>query len=289
MSPRYDVLVVDLDGTLFGPDGGVSERNRVALARARDAGLEVMIATGRSPIEATDAIEAIRHEGLVIAASGSILYDARTEEVIDRQVLAADVVRTVTDVLLDHEHRVLLLKDRAAAGLDYVTIGEAPLNAASSWWFERHDVHVHDVNEPDEDPHPGDTLRVGAVAAEQALAPIAETLREALMDQALLHHWPAVTSTHAVGSPTHLLEVFGPDTDKWTAISAWCRARDQDPARVATIGDGLNDVRMVREAGLGVAMGNAMEVVRTEADRVVAGHDRDGVAEAVDHILAGRW
>ncbi len=55
MACRYDLLVIDLDGTLLRSDGTVSLRNRKALEQARDAGMEVIIATGRSHAESREA------------------------------------------------------------------------------------------------------------------------------------------------------------------------------------------------------------------------------------------
>ena len=55
------------------------------------------------------------------------------------------------------------------------------------------------------------------------------------------------------------------------------------------IGDGLNDLEMIREAGLGVAVENADRRIHEVADRRVAAHDRDGVAEAISAVLDDRW
>ena len=60
-------------------------------------------------------------------------------------------------------------------------------------------------------------------------------------------------------------------------------------SRIAAIGDEVNDLTMVREAGLGVAMDNAVEDVKQAADVHTARNDEDGVALAIDHILSGRW
>ena len=127
------------------------------------------------------------------------------------------------------------------------------------------------------------------MAGEDRIAPIAKCLRETVGDRCFLQHWSAVTQTEAVGSCTHLLEVFCANVNKWTMIEAHCARHQIDRQRVAAIGDGLNDIELVREAGLGIAMGNASPEVMAVADRVTTGHEVDGVAEAIDRILCGAW
>jgi hydroxymethylpyrimidine pyrophosphatase-like HAD family hydrolase len=289
MPLRYDLLVVDLDGTLLNSAGDISPGNARAIAHARDSGLEVIIATGRSLKESRRAIEALDYDGLVVAAGGSMLCDARTGATIDRRVLPREIVKSVTDMLMDDGHKVLLLKDSDAAGHDYVVVGPGSLDPASQWWFDHLPVEVRHIDHPDEDAHPEDTLRAGAVAVESRIAPIAQVLRQCVGDRCTLQHWSAVTQTEAVGSATHLLEVFGCNVNKWTMIESHCQRRGIDPARVAAIGDGINDIELVREAGLGIAMANASAPVLSVADRLTLNHNEDGVAHAIGVIMSGEW
>jgi 5-amino-6-(5-phospho-D-ribitylamino)uracil phosphatase len=289
MTCNYDILVVDLDGTLLKRDGSVSTANRKALDDARAAGLEVIIATGRALIESRPAIEAVAHQGLVVAAGGSLLCDAATGHTIDRRTICADTVRDISAHLLNDGHKVLILKDAHATGFDYLAVGDGPLDPASEWWFANLPVTVRHVADLESDSHPDDTVRAGAVGCHTRLGPLAGQMRTALGDRCCLQHWSAVTSTHSVGSATHLLEVFTTNVSKWTMIEGYCRTRHVDRARVASIGDGLNDVELLRESGLGVAMANAGPEAMSVADRFTDHHEADGVANAVRSILSGAW
>ncbi len=60
------------------------------------------------------------------------------------------------------------------------------------------------------------------------------------------------------------------------------------PAEVVAIGDDINDLEMIAQAGLGIAMGNAVPAVRAAARWHVPAHDACGLATAVDDLLAGR-
>jgi HAD superfamily hydrolase (TIGR01484 family) len=283
------MLVVDLDGTLLGRGGEVSARNREAVVRARDAGLDVIVATGRALVESAHLLEAIDHKGMVIAAGGALLCDAATGKTVARSVMPPDVVHEVTQLLVRHGHKVLVLKDAHATGYDYLAVGDGEMDPASKWWFARIPARVRFVGSPEEDPHPEDTVRAGAVVSGAELAAIAAELRERVGDRATLQHWSAVTETHATGAATHLLEVFSARVNKWAMVEAYCGQKGIEREAVVAIGDELNDIEMIRHAGLGIAMGNAISACMDCADRVTGHHDEDGLADAVDHVLAGRW
>jgi 5-amino-6-(5-phospho-D-ribitylamino)uracil phosphatase len=289
MAARYHTLVIDLDGTLLARDGSVSIENRRAIERAREHGLEVIIATGRALVESLPAIEAIEHDGLVVAGSGSLLCEAATGRTIDRRVLAHEVVHHVGDALIAHGHKLLVLKDAHATGYDYLAVGPGELDPASKWWFSRLRAQLRFADELHEDEHPQDTVRAGVVAREDELAPLAEALKLEIGERAFLQHWSAVTESEATGSNTHLLEVFCQGVNKWTMIEAYCCRHELDPQRVAAIGDGLNDIELVANAGLGIAMANADERVKGVAGQLTDDHDHHGVAKAIGHILDGAW
>ncbi|UCD75169.1 MAG: HAD family phosphatase [Phycisphaerales bacterium] len=289
MKDRFEVLVVDLDGTLMTGRGKVSPRNRGAIEAARQAGMTLIVATGRALVESLEPLEAIQHRGLLIGAGGALLSDVATGRTVARNTMPPDLVADVTAALLRHEHKVLILKDPDEAGYDYLAVGPGELDPASRWWFEVLPVRVRFVHALDQDPHPQASVRVGAVATEEELAPIATQLQAEISERGFLQHWSAVTESAAVDSATHLLEVFSPDVNKWTMVAEYCRRNEIDPQRVLAIGDGVNDVQLVGNAGLGIAMANADAPVLEAADRVTGHHDEDGLADAIERVLDGRW
>lgn len=289
MNDRFDLLVIDLDGTLMTSRGEVSQRNRDAIDAVWQAGVRVIVATGRALVESLSPLEAIGHEGIVIGAGGAIMSDARTGRTVSRDAMPPDLVKDVTDALLKHGHKVLILKDPDESGYDYLAVGPGELDPASRWWFETLPVRVRFVHELDDDPHPMANVRVGAVATEEELAPIARQLKAEISERGFLQHWSAVTESAATNSATHLLEVFNPHVNKWTMLTEYCRQNNIDTRRVVAIGDGINDVQIVGNAGLGIAMGNADDPVREVADLVTGYNDDDGVAEAIERLLDGRW
>ncbi|MBL9150812.1 MAG: HAD family phosphatase [Phycisphaerae bacterium] len=284
------LLVVDLDGTLLNRAGRVSPRNAEAVRRAEAAGIEVVVATGRSWLESTSALEAIGHrrEGhdrLFIGAGGATLHDARTGAILDRRTLDEPLVEAISESVLQHGHLAHLLQDPQETGRDYMLIGDAELDPASEWWFRTHPVSVERHASIETARPLGATIRAGTVAVGAELAKLAAALKDDLGDRVMLQHWSALTETEVVGSATHLLECFAPDTNKWTMAARVAARRAIDTSAIAAVGDGLNDLALIQNAALGIAMGNADPRIAEVARMHVGHHDADGFADAVERVL----
>ncbi len=89
-----------------------------------------------------------------------------------------------------------------------------------------------------------------------------------------------------VKSKPNYLEILAPGVSKGNAlqelINGWGWSREE----VMAIGDAPNDLSMIKWAGIGVAIGNACELVKSQADLIVADHDHQGVAAAIQQALA---
>ncbi|MEE2972057.1 MAG: HAD family hydrolase [Planctomycetota bacterium] len=280
------LLAIDLDGTLLGPDG-VSDHDLAAISAAREAGIEIVVATGRSWLESGEALDRLGRVGVMIGAGGALLHDARTGATIARCTVEPEVVLAVTESLRRHGHVVHLLQDAEAAGFDYWMIGWDRLHEASRWWFDRHGVTARWVGDVSRVLDLSHTVRVGTTADGDHLGEVAQELREDLGDRVVLQAWPAVVSddTASRGRTIHLLEAFDPEVDKWTMLQRVARDRGIPPEEIAAIGDGLNDIGMVGEAGVGVAMAGADPRVRSVA-RWETGPPGVGVGDAIRRMLA---
>ena len=278
-SALWDVLVLDLDGTLLCSQGAVSDQNLHALDIVRDHGIEVVVATGRSFSECKHVLHEIQHLGVCISAGGSQLTDSDGNALL-RDVVDVLVVQEVTEQIIASGYRSLLLKDATACDAQYVLVGDASLHEASTWWFDSLGISTIEVETMDEDPWPEHTLRVGAIANESDLLPIATQLKVSLEGRAKLQHWSAVTCSQATGSSTHLLEVFGNEVSKWAMLERYLGEKLKRE-RIVAIGDGLNDIEVLREAGLSIVMENANEEVQQYADVLAGHHDSHGFAHAM--------
>lgn len=301
--PAYDLLAIDLDGTLFGPDGRVSARNAQAVDGARRAGIEVVICTGRAMVESRVAIDAIRaHEpakGRTIApmvcAGGAMVCDVAGGRTLHRWAMNRSLVDRLCAHFAERRRAPLLLKDRDAAGFDYLVVNSGPIERPTQWWFDVMDVEVKFIDAVANDPHPEHTVRVGFAATAEVMLGLASGVHAEFGREAATQHFAAVAgvdadSPHGIkDNGIHLLEVFDSHVSKWTAVHRLALEQGIPRERVAAIGDEVNDLAMIEGAGLGIAMANAVPGVKKAAQVQTLSHAEDGVAHAIDMILSGEW
>lgn len=293
---RYDLLAIDLDGTLLDHSGRVSAENLAALAAARREGMIVTVCTGRALHEAMPIIRMIGQTGPVVVSGGAMVSDPQTQRTLERFAIDEELVHEVVAYLAAEEHAAVILKDPHPTSYDYLVVGaegEAGVDLASRWWFRKTGARVRYAEAAGDDEHPEHSVRIGAYQANEPIDALAERMRERFKGSASMQHFhgallPQDRIDEGIQS-VHIVELFHVQVDKWQAIDRLCRQMGIDPARTAAIGDQLNDVEMITHAGLGVAMGNAHERITAAADRQTLRCEESGVAHAVEKILSGEW
>ncbi len=292
---NYDLFAIDIDGTLIDRTGHIPEANIEAIARAREAGVAILLCTGRNFAESVFAAKAMGITHPMVTAGGSMVVDPGSGQTMHRFAMRQPIVQGVIDVLHRRGHAALVLKDRIASGFDYLVVtGEAgyKLHPVTQWWLEHMQLESKSVATLDLDEHPEWTVRVGACGPSDWTMPMRDEIFELLGEQVTLHSFPAVTSReHVPGleGEFHILEAFDAQAHKWAGISWVCAKMGIDPRRTMAIGDEVNDVTMISSAGLGVAMGNAIEAVRARATHIVGKNHEAGVAQAINNVLSGAW
>ena len=302
--PGYDLIAIDLDGTLLCSQGRVSEENAAAIRRARESGVRVTVCTGRGMIECRHVTDHIEQHEPVVVAGGAMLACPRTLDTLHRFSMDIGLVRELTECMLSHGHAALVLKDPAATaprtgearrGHDYLVVsprGWDGIDPVTRWWFKALNVPVQVVPRLEEDEHPEATVRVGVCGTRRGTTDVAREIRGRFASRTTLHHFHAVVpGTNPASEDDHILilEAFGEHVNKWTAIRWLAEHHGINPARIAAIGNDINDVAMLENAGLGVAVANAIDEARRAAKRHTLANDEHGVAHAIDRILAGEW
>lgn len=285
-SPGIRLLVLDVDGTLTNSRHEVSAVARAAVGRVRDAGVRVMLATGRRYRDTLPVAEILGVDAPLVTASGALVKRPGDHATLHRAAFAPGVLEAVVARIVAAGHEPILYTDSFHRGYDFHCRSLAGADPAATG--ERRGVseylgrnrHLADVR-PDLHlaPPPGSFAGFAMGRHEEMLA----------LEAALHAAHPDDLSLHVIRSPRYrdwMCEFAPANVTKWTGARAVAAGWGIAPAEICAVGDDLNDLPMIRGAGLGVAMGNAVAAVREAAVRVVAGHDDDGIADVVDLVLA---
>ena len=164
------------------------------------------------------------------------------------------------------------------SGLDYAVVRRKRWSAAYDRWFELLPCTWREVNH---------WKGLADLVYRVILIESAEYVR-ALAPEVAAALPPSLVKSNAIYIPpydVHVLEFFDPQVSKWFGLQRLCAARGIAPEQVVAIGDAINDLEMIRGAGLSFAVGNADQRIKRLATRVTATNDQAGVAQAINEIL----
>lgn len=266
------LIASDLDGTLLHRHQEVTPRTSAAIGAAFDAGLMVVAATGRQFPQLPEPVLAsgIRY---VVASNGAIGVDLADQTVLFEDLLApgvaADIVAHLTAEL--EGVRFSAVRDsgaRHAAEPGYLDLVDP---VERNLWTEI--TSPASLAEVVSQPTLKLTVRHPSLTAEDLLA---------VLDAS------GLTGFHATTSGAPFLEVQGAGVTKASGVAQLCALLGFEAADVMAAGDARNDVELIEWAGFGVAMGNAVPEAIAAADWTTTHNEEDGLALAIEQVLAAR-
>lgn len=276
---QYRMIAIDLDGTLLSPGGHVTPRAKAAVHSALQAGLLVCFATGRNWTESQMVLDAVEHYASAVFAGGAMVIDAHHRVTLHRTMMEPKLAAEVCGFLESGGHAVLALQDAGTAGVDYLVSEDLPPNEPTALWMELTNAVVHRVPRLGSYTHEH-TIRVGIVATTEQLGLVREQLITRFGDRIFSQN----LSVPPAG--IEVLEIFDPAVNKWEGVMHVARRHQIEPEQIIAIGDDVNDIPMLRNAGLGVAMGNAKPEVKAAAKRVIGSNREEGLAVFLEELIA---
>lgn len=256
-------LAIDLDETLVRSDGTVSARTLDRLQAWAERGRHIVIATGRSP-RTTAEIPPMLHAFPWVCYNGGIVFDRHNgtpeRKVLYRAEIPADDVAAFL-------HAYVTLSPRSWVGME----------SDDRSFFTKGDLQ----SEPRYDTTIVDDIRSVAQRPAAKLYLPLDRYR-AVMDEMppLPRHVRVLTS-----DKYNLAQIMPADVSKAAGLAVVADHYGLDLHEFMAFGDDTNDLEMIQEAGVGVAMENAVPQLKAVANRVTLSNDDDGVAVVVEELL----
>ena len=276
---KVKCIALDLDRTTLNSQGGLSSRNKRAIQAAIDRAIHVVVASGRPaevlPAEITE-IPGIRY---AVVSNGASVWDLRKKERIQEYKLAPESVE-----------QLLAVSAKAASDWGIEVAYEIPVNGAAY-------AQASYVQDP---------VRYGARAesiayiqktrrpVDDILAFIQEHIRELdcmniVVGERKKELWDKileeVEDIYVTTSVKQLLEITHKDGGKASGMRFLLERLGIEAGQLLAFGDGDNDKELLKMAGLGIAVENAVPGCKEAADEITLSNDDDGVAVVLEQLL----
>ncbi|MGY0354343.1 sugar-phosphatase [Enterococcus avium] len=264
------LVAIDLDGTLLNNDKCINKPVIDAIKATRQAGIHVVLSTGR-PLSGTkkqlDELGLNKKDDYIITYNGALVLNTKTWDTIFERGLTQEKYLKI-DQLARSLNVHLHLADRkemytSNRDISPYTILESYLVNMPLHYRTSEEIIAENVS----------PIKMMMIDEPEILSEAFENIPKKYFDE-----YTIVRST-----PT-FIEILNPNASKGIALKELCKHLGINRSEVMAIGDAENDLSMIEFANIGIAMGNACEMIKTAADYTVATNLEDGVKEALD-----RW
>lgn len=265
----YKLLALDMDGTLLKNDGTISNKTKEALNYAKSKNIKIVIATGR-PIQGVmnyiKELNLIGNDEYVLAYNGSAVYNTKSLKPI------------LHNGLLGKEAKDIFNLSRKLDAEFHGFTDECCIAVKENIYTEGEKIHNHvpvkiidfqrDLNDDDL------ILKVMIMENEKKLNEIVKKIPSEFFER-----------YNCVRSTSFMFEFMNKACSKSVGLSELALYLNINKNEIIAFGDAENDIDMIEYAGLGVAMGNASNLVKSRADYITLSNEEDGIAEVIYELL----
>ncbi len=268
---NYKLLVSDIDGTLLGRDGTISDRDREALAKARNLGIKVSLCTGRVPQACSSIISQLSLDDYHIFFDGALVSNPKNGEEIYVKPISEELVRQIVEFA--HQKEI-----------------DIDLYSATNYFVER-ESWATDIRRQFFNIQPT-IIDFEKYSSKERIIKgtlVVRSAEEKTKADSFCHQFKNSLSFSLTKTPAYpevdFINVVALDVSKGKALEALGSFLGIPLTEVIAIGDGANDISILSLAGLAVAMGNASDEVKAVADHITLDVDHNGAAVAINKFL----
>ena len=268
MSGQHGIrlLLADVDGTLVTQDKVLTDAAKAAARELHRAGITLAITSGRPPRGMSMLVEPLALQSPIAGFNGGVLVNPDFS-VIESHTLdpatAKETLKLILDQGLDawvYTEKDWLIRDK-----------DAPHVAREAWTVKFDAKVVASFT----DAHLAHAVKIVGISDDPGLVAACETAAQTALGE----------KASAARSQPYYLDVTHPKANKGTVVMTLSQLLSIPPGQIATIGDMANDVLMFRKGGFSIAMGNASDAVKAQADAVTDSSENEGFAKAVRTLI----
>lgn len=287
----YKLIAIDIDGTLLNSKGELTKRNAETIRRVTSKGVKVVLTSGRVTNSVRVIANMINADNYMICDNGASIYDIQKEKRVFAKYIDKGTVLKILDFCLENNiyYMIFTTKEIIVKDLKHMAL---------AFYRQRHNVKSEESGISE--------IRYGAREYVQKITD--DFVRIIVCDQdrpiynAIINKLKRYDDIEIMASPHVTRKVIKDDNatimldysyaellpkgvNKWFAISKLIEKLDIKREEVIAIGDNFNDIEMIKNAGLGVAVNNGSPVAKEVARIVAPSNDQDGVAMLLEQYV----
>jgi len=262
------LIALDIDGTLLNHAGILSERNRLAVQHAREAGVAVVLATGRGRIATRPIWKELDLHGPSIQYGGAMIADIDSERALVLHEMSPDVIQAVLNYSVE-------MDVNAQIYIDETVISEKPSDVARGY-VNRHKLTF--IVDPD--------IRKKEFHNVPKVLAFAPLERQDELFAAYRERFAGIAQVSR--SSPGFIEINNIGITKASALEELSAMLHIPREQIAAIGDNYLDQEMIEWAGLGVCVSDGVKEVKAVADLIIPACDEDGVAVFIEQFILSK-
>lgn len=273
---KYKLICIDMDGTLLNSKHEISEFNKKMIKKAMEKGIVVAITTGRLYMSALVHSELLGIETYVISSNGCYIKNIKSDEVIYESTLTKEQYYRIKEIGEKHKLNRLYYNtfDTVISGVKFPE--DYAYKVSNEILPEEKRIKFLEEVNLDEiyDEYDGKILKSIFIEEEyiDRLSKAKEELRT-FEDLEVVSSWP------------NNVEIMPAGTSKGEAVKRLAEILKIKPEEVICMGDSENDLSMIKYAGLGIAMGNAIDLIKENANYITDTNENSGVGKAIEKFI----
>jgi len=275
---KHKLLALDLDGTLLTDDKRISSRAITAIRAAIDAGVIVVFCTGRRYRTVIPIVTEMRRPILVAYNNGAAVRECPSHRLMQKTLFPSEHFASIVELLASFDLSPVLHVDSFDDGVD-LYCSKSDTNRFHRQYVSRNFEFLREFD--DLRFAPSDRIIQFIIMDQLA---ILSSVQKALSDGR--NGWGL--NVHIVRNltiPASALEILNSQASKWHAIAEIADDIGISDDEIVAMGDDISDLGMIENAGVGIAVENALPEVKDAADEIVPSNNSDGVAIAIERYF----
>lgn len=272
---KYKLIVSDVDLTLLNSEFLIPQYNIDMIHRAMDAGVEFMLCTGRFFGSARPYCKFLGVDTPIISSNGAAVVDYYTWEPLISRPIPVDLCCELFDLLDSLRIHYHFYTDRRFYARKGLNDGNFKKKMKQELLSEEERFETLETADP------------CGVARLENVYKIACRCPDAESDGRFRNGFCGNDRIHITSSFQYVYEIQAAGVNKGSSLAMYAEMKGIRPEEILAVGDNLNDVEMIRYAGTGVAVGNAVDKLKNEADHVTDTAENSGVGKAIARFVFG--